>query len=134
MSISILFHNSNSLLIYFTKIKDPFGQIGQLAKFLGKEVSSEELKTLIAYTSFDSMKQIPSLDVYQMFSAFEDTSSFFQKGSQFYVKGQVGNWYGHLSEELSDRFDKAVEANLKYAAKIEYGQKPKEIQDEKNLI
>ncbi len=90
----------------------------------------EQLKTLIAYTSFDNMKQVPSLDIYQLLGALEETSAIFKSGSKFFVKGQVGNWYSYFSEELSDRFDKVIQANLKYKARIEYGEKPK-IEDQK---
>jgi hypothetical protein len=85
-----------------------------LAKYLGKEISDDELRALVAYTSFESMSKIPSMDPYQV---YPDVKS----GSTFYPTGKAGNWKKYFSKEMSDRFDRVIESNLKYEKKIDYG-------------
>jgi hypothetical protein len=47
--------------------------------------------------------------------------NIYEKDSQFFVKGQIGNWRNQLSAEQSKRFDEAVSQNLKYKGLIDYG-------------
>ena len=73
-----------------------------------KEYSDEEIMKLIAFTSFDKMKNNPT------FSHFDEL--FIQENSQekfsFFRKGQIGNWVEHFSEESSKKIDEIIKTKL----------------------
>jgi hypothetical protein len=64
------------------------------------------------------MKDIKSLDFFQTLNSL----NIYEQGSKFFVKGQVGKWKSFFSEKLAQKFDTAIDTNLKYKKKIDYGE------------
>ena len=85
----------------------------ELAKYLGLEFTEDQIKSLVAFVSFDNMKELPSM-------AFNALDMYFKTELNFFKKGQVGNWKNYLSEEQSKRIDDVVSKNLRYKRPIKY--------------
>jgi len=87
--------------------------VRELAKYLNIELSEEQIKSLLAFVSFDNMKDLPSM-------AFNVLDIYFQPDLNFFKKGKIGNWKNYLTEEQSKRIDDVISKNLKYDRPIKY--------------
>ena len=81
-----------------------------MAKYLGADLTDEQIKKLLAFVSFDNMKSLPSMDMKALDFMFKDDMTFFNKG-------QIGNWKNYLSEEQSKKIDDMVANKLTYKKK-----------------
>ena len=79
--------------------------IKNLANFLGKSLNEDEINGIKDFTSFDSMKNNPSVD-FAVLNEFEDDCVYFRSGKS-------GDWRSHLTEEMSRKFDEMIKNNLK---------------------
>lgn len=84
-----------------------------MAKYLGVELSEEQIKSLLAFVSFDNMKDLPSM-------AFNVLDMYFHPDMNFFKKGQIGNWKNYLTEEQAKRVDDVIREKLKYRRPIQY--------------
>ena len=80
---------------------------------MGLEFTEDQIKSLVAFVSFDNMKDLPSM-------AFNALDVYFKTELKFFKKGQIGNWKNYLTEEQSKRIDEVVSKNLKYKKTIKY--------------
>jgi hypothetical protein len=90
--------------------------VKSLAKFLNKELSDAQVKSIIEWCSFDNMKKNPTVN-YEWYKEI----GLFKKDGAFFRKGKIGDWLNGLSKEQSIELDRVLEKNLKYERKFDYG-------------
>jgi hypothetical protein len=110
---NMTFFSTNSILNFEKK---PEEVVKSLAKFLGKDLSSEQVKSIVEWCSFESMKKNPTVN----YEWYKDLG-LFKKDGAFFRKGKIGDWLNCLSREQSMELDQVLEKNLKYGRKFEYG-------------
>ena len=90
--------------------------IKSLCKYLGKDLSDEKIKSIIEWCSFDNMKNNKSVN----YDWWKDMG-ISKKDSQFFRKGEIGDWLNHFSRTQSIQFDETIKTNLKSKHKFNYG-------------
>ncbi len=104
-------HPNLCLLFFEDMKKDLEGCIRKVAKFLGKDVTDEQVKMLIENLTFKNMKQNAS-EMEQQMQRVAST----QGGSDdrsFFRKGEVGDWKNYFTEEMNKRMDAAIDKHFK---------------------
>ncbi|XP_034178892.1 sulfotransferase 2 [Osmia lignaria lignaria] len=95
-------------LTYEEMKKNQVEAIKKTAKFLGKNVTEEEITGLSEHLKFSKMAANPAINLESILP---------QKGvsddDKFLRKGKVGDWRNYMSEELSQRFDEWTEKHLR---------------------
>lgn len=85
-----------------------------MSTFLGKSLTEEQVSALEDHLSFNSMKKNPALNLEPILAMMEKSRSAEENPDQTFIrKGKVGDWKNYMSEELSAKFDKFTEDNLK---------------------
>ncbi|XP_006038617.1 sulfotransferase family cytosolic 2B member 1-like [Alligator sinensis] len=80
--------------------QDLRGSVGRICHFLGKELSEQQISSVVENASFQTMRENQMSNGSQL----SDTIMDHQKG-QFLRKGVCGDWKNLLSEEQSRRVD-----------------------------
>ncbi len=83
---------------------------------MGKSYTDDEIRTLVAFTSFKSMQ-----NKNEDFTKYLVDINVFEADMQFFRKGKVGDWRNHFNEELSNLVDEAIAKNLKSNITFNYG-------------
>lgn len=106
-------HDDNVLFLKYEEIrKDHRGGILRTSKFLGKDLSEDDVSQLMDHLSFQRMRQNPALNL-EPFLQARNGPEFKQEGDQTFIrKGKVGDWKNYMSPELADRFDSWTKENL----------------------
>lgn len=86
-----------------------------MGAYLGKELNDSQIQSLIEFTSFKNMKEKRPFKI-------EMHKEYFKEDLEFFRKGQIGDWVNYFTEDLSKRVDEAVQKNLEYKHKFNYGQ------------
>ena len=100
-------HPNLCLLSYEDMKKDQASSVRKVAKFLGKDLSDNQIESLVEHLSFKKMKENSSVN-----GAVWQNTLFTEKGG-FVRKGQVGDWKNYFTEEMNVRMDKAIEKYFK---------------------
>ncbi|XP_050437128.1 luciferin sulfotransferase [Adelges cooleyi] len=94
--------------------KDLKGAIRQVAAFLEKELTEEQVSALEDHLSFNSMRKNPALNLEPLLAMMEKPQAADENSDQKFIrKGKVGDWKNYMSEELSAKFDSFTDENLK---------------------
>lgn len=93
---------------YEDMIKRPHEEVRKIAKFLGKEISEEDVREVVYRTSFDKMKDNPKAN----YSWLDEAGVRDDNEAQFMRKGKIGDWKNSYSEELSKVADMLYEQNF----------------------
>lgn len=94
--------------------KDLKASIRQVAAFLGKDLTEEQVAALDDHLSFNSMKKNPALNLEPILVMMEKPSLDKTNPNETFIrKGQVGDWKNYMSQELSAKFDAFTEDNIK---------------------
>ncbi|XP_065065263.1 sulfotransferase 1E1-like [Rhopilema esculentum] len=102
-------NHQNVCLLFYEELKaDLAGNIRKVAKFLGKEITEEQVGILIDHLSFNKMKQNKSVNL----EGLQDGKDMKKEGS-FIRKGEVGDWKNYFTVEMNKRMDEAIEKYLK---------------------
>nr|XP_018909916.1 PREDICTED: estrogen sulfotransferase [Bemisia tabaci]XP_018909917.1 PREDICTED: estrogen sulfotransferase [Bemisia tabaci] len=103
-------HEPNVLFLKYEDMKrDGRKAIRQVAEFLDKKLSDEEITALEDYLSFDKMKENPSVNLEPIVNLMGNVNT----QEKFIRKGVVGDYKAHMNEEMIARFDKWIEENTK---------------------
>lgn len=123
--------------------EDPIGEVKLLAKYLGKELSEEQIKSVVDFCSFDKLKNSPAFEVKARPSDFaksvmglslndndndtkgkkadeENKEKEEVKELKIFRKGKVGDWMNYFSDDMSKRLDEVVAAKLTYKKPFKY--------------
>lgn len=99
-------HDSNILILRFEDMKrDIKCTIKQIADFLGKTITNEQVHKLMKFLNFNSMKENKSCNFELLLENTRGKKYFDKVGQHFIRKGQVGDWKNYMSQEMSSRFD-----------------------------
>jgi len=95
-------------------LQDLKGAIRQVAAFLDKRLTEEQVAALEDHLSFNSMKKNPALNLEPILAMMEKPRSAETNPDETFIrKGTVGDWKNYMSDELSAKFDKFTEDNLR---------------------
>ena len=101
-------NHPNVCLLFFEDMKkDLATSVKKVAKFLGKEVTDENIEALVDHLSFKKMKNNPAVN------RDDDISkTFHMSDGNFMRKGEVGDWKNHFNEEMNERMNEAIEKHF----------------------
>ncbi|KAF2352255.1 Sulfotransferase domain [Trinorchestia longiramus] len=106
-------HNPNLHIIFYEKMKkNPREEITKLSKFLGANLSEDQIEKIIQYTSFMEMKQREKFIVTE-----EDKKILRAVGLDtpedeiIFRKGLSGGWKNELTQEQKDKFEVWIKKN-----------------------
>ena len=106
------------LFLFFEDMKrDLRGTIQQVGKFLGKELTGDQLNGLESHLHFSSMKKNPWVNknmtyAYSPLTAEELAAENAASKLEFMRKGETGDWKNHFSQEISDEMDVWIKREL----------------------
>ncbi|XP_004614069.2 amine sulfotransferase-like [Sorex araneus] len=104
-------HKFNILFVSYEEMKkDLKSAVQKICKFLGKELSEDDLDAVVTQATFKNMKSDPRAN-YNDILKYEigtrnDTGRFLRKGT-------IGDWKNHFTVEQSERFDKIFQKKMK---------------------
>lgn len=76
--------------------------VKQVASFLDKSITNEQMEQLIKHLSFDSMKENPAVNFTHRFKGHEHP---------FMRKGVIGDYENKMSPEIIKQFDDWISKN-----------------------
>lgn len=89
----------NFLFVHFEDfLENPQHCIKEIASFLGKSLTSENLALLEKHTLFENMRDNPTTNM-------KDVPTYKQDISEFFRKGVRGDWKLYMTEEQSNFID-----------------------------
>ena len=94
-------NHPNVCLLFFEDMKkDLATNVKKVAKFLGKEVTDENIEALVDHLSFKKMKNNPAVNK-------EDKvgKTLHMSDGNFMRKGEVGDWKNFFTDNMSKRMD-----------------------------
>ena len=88
--------------------KDLASNVRKVAKFLGKELTDENVEAMVDHLSFKKMKNNPAVNKEE-----GKAIRLFNESGSFMRKGEVGDWKNHFTDEMNKRMDEATKKHLK---------------------
>ncbi|KAF4524245.1 hypothetical protein B566_EDAN008791 [Ephemera danica] len=102
-------HPNLKFLFYEDMIKDQANVIRDVARFIGKSMSEEQVNQLIEHLDIANFRHNPAVNFDQA-----NEIGMLKEGVQTFVrKGKTGGWREEFTPELNARADKWIEENLK---------------------
>lgn len=96
-------------LTYEEMKKNQKGVIIKMAEFLGITATEEQVDELARHLEFSRMAANPAINLEQILCQNNDDDP----NVKFIRKGKIGDWTNYMDDELSRKFDKWTEKNLK---------------------
>lgn len=93
-------------------IQDLPSVIKEVADFLEKSLTVEQIKILTNHLSFDNMKNNPAVN-YEMVVDLNKKFKLIETEGSFMRSGKVGDYKAKMSPEIVRRFDEWIEKNIK---------------------
>ncbi|XP_077193105.1 sulfotransferase 2B1-like [Paroedura picta] len=87
--------------------QDLRGCVEKICRFLGKELNSQQIDSVVENASFRKMKE----NKMSNFSQLDETMVDFKKG-EFMRKGISGDWKNHLTVAQNEYFDRVYRENM----------------------
>lgn len=123
--------------------KDPVTHVRELAKYLGKNLTDDQIKSVVDFCSFDKLKNSPAFEVKvrsgelgkNIFGVSggeggkekKEESGHANEGDEnkmkemkIFRKGEIGDWKNYFTDEMSKRLDEVVAAKLTYKRPFRY--------------
>ncbi|CAH1786071.1 unnamed protein product [Owenia fusiformis] len=101
--------NENMYFLCFERmIKDCPTVIKELANFLGKSLTDEQVKTIADHIKFDNLKESDAFG-----NAFEQIKSLKEGQSSHMRKGTIDDWKNNFTVAQSEQFDRLYEEKMK---------------------
>lgn len=99
-------NDDNVLFITYEDLQKDFGRVvREVARFLNRTVTEDQVDVLARHCSFDSMKNNDTVN-YTWYKGFWQW-----KEGDFFRRGIIGDWKNHLSADVAQKFD-AMAAQL----------------------
>ena len=103
-------YRENILVVRYEDLnEDPHTVINEIAAFLGKSYSKEQLKSVVEWTKFSNMKENPATN----FSSEKYQKKFRNDISTYMRKGSVGDWKNYFNAAENEYIDNMCEARCK---------------------
>ncbi|GAU91824.1 hypothetical protein RvY_04007-4, partial [Ramazzottius varieornatus] len=104
-------NKENLYICSFERLKrDTFTEVTQIAKFLKKDLTKDQIETICRECSFESMKDNPMTNRQEQDKNY-GVMDF--KVSPYMRKGETGAWKSVLEGGLNDQMDRWIEKNLR---------------------
>nr|XP_046158618.1 amine sulfotransferase-like isoform X2 [Oncorhynchus gorbuscha] len=101
--------NMNFLYItYEEMIKDLRSMVERMCKFLGKDLTEEQMASVVEHSTFRTMKQNPQAN----YETVPDSLLDHNKGT-FMRKGTIGDWKNHFTVAQSERFNSVFQEKMR---------------------
>lgn len=102
----------NFLFIRYEDIKaDHAGTVRKLARFVGKDLTEEQVQKVVDFTTFEQMKERPKMPKEVMEKLNIPLDLFTRKGIS-------GDWTNHFTKEQAEEVDSYVQGRLKASGLI----------------
>ncbi|XP_007663326.2 amine sulfotransferase-like [Ornithorhynchus anatinus] len=101
-------NNFNILFVSFEEMKkDLRNAVLKISKFLGKELSDEDMESVVKQATFQNMKKDPRAN-------YENISIDFgsSEAPVFLRKGTIGDWKNYLTVSQSEKLDKTFQEQM----------------------
>ncbi|CAO2628044.1 Amine sulfotransferase [Lemmus lemmus] len=104
-------HDFNIMFLSYEDMKkDLGGSVLKICSFLEKELSDEDLNTVVRQATFQNMKSDPRANYEDIIK--NDIGTRNDQGT-FLRKGTIGDWKNHLTVDQNERFDRIFCKNMK---------------------
>jgi len=100
-------HPNLHFVFYEDLKKDLRGEIQKIARFLGKDLSCDQLTKLTEHLRFDNFAKNEAVNC-----EIGKELGFMNNTGNFIRKGKTGDWKNHFSPELNNRIDEWMRFNL----------------------
>ncbi|KAM9724475.1 amine sulfotransferase-like isoform 1-T2 [Menidia menidia] len=104
-------HRDEMNLLFITyeeMIQDLRSAVRRIALFLGKELTDEQLDSVVTHSTFSNMRKIPQASYEQVSGALLSHHL-----GKFMRKGTVGDWKNHFTVAQNERFDRVFLQEMK---------------------
>ncbi|CAK1581653.1 unnamed protein product [Parnassius mnemosyne] len=102
-------NHPNMLFLFYEELsKDLPACVRRVAKFLGKEITQEQIEKLCEHLKFDNFKKNKSVNLDNM----KGTGLWNEKES-FIRKGKVGGWRDYFDEKMTEQAQRWIDENLR---------------------
>ncbi|XP_065060408.1 sulfotransferase 1E1-like [Rhopilema esculentum] len=99
----------NLCILFFEDMKEDLAScVRKVAKFLGKDVTEQQVQILVDHLSFKKMRRNRSVNL----ERFQDGKILDKEGS-FLRKGEVGDWKNYFTDAMNKRMEEATDKYLK---------------------
>ena len=101
-------NHPNVCLLFFEDMKkDLATNVRKVAKFLGKELTNENVEALVDHLSFKKMRNNATVNREDMKKV-----KIFSEDGDFMRKGEIGDWKNYFTDEMNKRMDEAIEKHF----------------------
>ena len=95
----------NLCILFYEDLKKHLGsQIQRVAKFLNKELNTDQLRSLEKHLSFNEMKSNTSVN----YEGLRAEGLYDEKQGVFMRKGEIGDWKNYFTDEMNERMDEVI--------------------------
>ncbi|XP_054555102.1 amine sulfotransferase-like [Talpa occidentalis] len=103
-------HDFNILFMMYEEMKkDLRSSVRKISRFVEKELSEEDIDTIVEQSTFETMKTDPLVNDEQVLGPVVPTRT----EGKFLCKGTIGDWKTHLTVEQNERFDRIFKSRMK---------------------
>ncbi|KAK2508003.1 hypothetical protein MC885_009938 [Smutsia gigantea] len=103
-------HFNIQFIMYEDMKKDLRSSTLRVCKFLGKELSEEELDAVMRQATFENMKSDPLANYTNV---LKTSAEYLTDYGFFLRKGTIGDWKNHMTVAQNERFDKIFQREMK---------------------
>ncbi|XP_017511800.3 amine sulfotransferase-like [Manis javanica] len=103
-------HFNIQFIMYENMIKDLRSSTLKVCKFLGKELSKEDMDAVVSQAMFENMKSDPRANYENVLKRRHDLR---RTDGHFLRKGTIGDWKNHMTVAQNERFDKIFQKEMK---------------------
>ena len=100
-------HRDNVCLLFFEDMKKNLGEnVRNVAKFLGKDFTDEQIEQSVEFLSFKKMKERGTTDKMQAMMKKKESDGHVMR------KGESGDWKNNFTNKMTERMDEAIAKHL----------------------
>ncbi|XP_037376859.1 amine sulfotransferase-like [Talpa occidentalis] len=103
-------HDFNILFMMYEEMKKDLRiSVRKISRFVEKELSEEDIDTIVKQATFETMKTDPLVN----HKAISENEAATRTEGKFLRKGTIGDWKTHLTVEQNERFDRIFKSRMK---------------------